>query len=125
MDPRRSERLSEALREELEELISYELSDPRIHVSGVAEVLISPDARTARVRVITAGDAQSQRETLEALGRARGFIRRELTQRVDVFRLPELQFEAAMPAAMAGRVPQLLKRIRRGRPRTGEPADNL
>jgi len=124
MDPRRSERLSEALREELEELVSYELSDPRIHITGIAEVLISPDARTARVRVITGGDAQSQRETLEALGRARGFIRRVLTHRVDVFRLPELHFEAAMPAEMTGRVPQLLKRIRRGRPRTQDSTTN-
>ena len=50
MDPRRSERLSEALREELEELINYELTDPRIDVMGVAEVLITPDGKHARVR---------------------------------------------------------------------------
>jgi ribosome-binding factor A len=117
MDPRRSERVSEAIREELEELIAYELSDPRIQVSGVAEVLISPDARTARVRLVMNGDAGEQRDTLEALNHARAYIKRELATRVDLFRLPELRFEAAIPAELAPRVSHLLKRVRRGRPR--------
>jgi ribosome-binding factor A len=118
MDPRRSERVSEAIREELEELIAYELSDPRIQASGVAEVLISPDARSARARLILTGDAAEQRDTLEALNHARGYIKRELAQRLDIFRMPELQFEAALPAEMGGRVPSLLKRVKRGRPRS-------
>lgn len=118
MDPRRSERLSEAIREEVEELIAYELDDPRIQTSGVAEVLISPDARKARVRLILTGEPAEQLETLEALNHARAYIRRELTQRLDVFRLPDLSFEAAIPAELGGRVSSLLKRVRRGRPRS-------
>jgi len=117
MDPRRSERVSETIREELEELIAYELSDPRIQISGVAEVLISPDARTARVRLVMTGDVAEQRETVEALNHARAYIRRELSSRVDIFRLPELHFEPAIPAELAPRVHNLLKRVRRGRPR--------
>jgi ribosome-binding factor A len=118
MDPRRSERISETLREELDELISWELSDPRIECAGVAEVLVSPDGRSARARLILPGDAESQKVTLEALGKARGFIKRELAQRLDMFRMPELQFEAAVGAEMGPRIQQLLKRVRRGRPRT-------
>ena len=117
MDPRRSERVSEAIREEIEELIAYELSDPRIHASAVAEVLISPDARSARIRLILTGEAEEQRGTIEALNHARGYIKRELAQRLDIFRMPELQFEAALPAEMGGRVQSLLKRVKRGRPR--------
>ena len=120
MDPRRSERVAEALREELEELITCELTDPRIEVSEVVEVLVSSDARRARVRLLLPGDAASQRETLGALERARGYLKRELAQRLDIFRLPELQFEAAMPAELGSRADSLLKRVRRGRPRTEE-----
>ena len=123
MDPRRSERVSEAIREELEELIAYELSDPRIQTSGVAEVLISPDARTARVRLILTGNAEEQRDTLEALKHARGFIKLELSQRLDIFRMPELQFEAALPAELGSRAHSLLRRVRRGRPRP-EPSES-
>jgi ribosome-binding factor A len=117
MDARRSERISEALREELEELISWELSDPRIECAGVAEVLVSPDGRSARARLILPGDAESQKATLEALSHARGFIKRELAQRLDVFRMPELQFEAAVGSELGPRIHSLLKRVRRGRPR--------
>ncbi|MBC7924998.1 MAG: 30S ribosome-binding factor RbfA [Bryobacteraceae bacterium] len=118
MDPRRSERVSETLREELEELILWELSDPRIECNGVAEVLVSPDGRSARARLILTGNEASQKATLEALSHARGFMRRELAQRVDMFRLPELHFEAALGAALGPRVQHLLRRVRRGRPRT-------
>jgi len=121
MDPRRSERVSETLREELDELISYELSDPRIDCSGVAEVMISPDGRQAMVRLILTGDANSQKQTLEALESAKGFIRSELAQRVEIFRVPDLRFEAAVQAALGSRVPHLLKRMRRGRPRDPQP----
>ncbi|MDZ4796922.1 MAG: 30S ribosome-binding factor RbfA [Bryobacteraceae bacterium] len=118
MEPRRSERISETLREELDELISWELSDPRIECAGVAEVLISPDGRSARARLILTGDGESQKATLEALTKARGFIKRELAQRLDMFRMPELQFEAAVGAELGPRIQHLLKRVRRGRPRT-------
>ena len=130
MDPRRSERLSEAIREEVDEMISYELSDPRIDTAGVAEVAVSPDARIARVRVLLTGDAKSQKQCLEALNSAKSYIRRQLAQRIDLFRIPELHFEAAVSAELGGRIEHLLKRVRRGRPRgddsvTPPPGDSV
>jgi ribosome-binding factor A len=120
MDPRRSERLSEALREELEELINFELTDPRIDVAGVVEVLITPDGKHARVRLNLNGDRSWQQQSLEALEHAKGYIKKELAHRLDLFRLPDLRFEAAFSAEDPERAGQLLKRIRRGRPRDQE-----
>jgi ribosome-binding factor A len=117
MDPRRSERISEAIREELDELITYELSDPRIEADGVAEVLISPDARRARVRIHAPGDAGRQKQTIDALNSARGYIRRQLAARLNLFRMPDLQFEPAVSGELSARVEHLLKRVKRGRPR--------
>jgi ribosome-binding factor A len=124
MDARRSERVAEALREELEELITCELTDPRIEVSEVVEVLVSPDGRRARIRLLLRGDGAAQRETLAALGRARGYLKRELARRLDIFRLPELQFEAAIPAELGPRIEGLLRRVRRGRPRAQEAGES-
>lgn len=117
MDPRRSERLSETLREELEEMISYELSDPRIEVTSIAEVLISPDGRQARARLLLPGSPERQKETLDALNHAKGHIRREIANRLDLFRVPDIQFEAAVSAALGPRMEHLLKRVKRGRPK--------
>ena len=47
MDPRRSERIAETIREELEEILNYELSDPRIRSARVTEVLWVKISRTA------------------------------------------------------------------------------
>jgi ribosome-binding factor A len=121
MDPHRSQRLSEALRVELEELIGYELTDPRIDVAGVAEVLLTPDGKHARVRLNLNGDRAWQEQTLEALDHAKGYIRKELAHRLDVFRLPDIRFEAALSAELPERVEQILKRVRRGRPRDEQP----
>jgi ribosome-binding factor A len=120
MDPHRSERLSEALRLELEELIGYELTDPRIDVASVAEVLITPDGKQARVRLNLNGDRAWQEQTLDALDHAKGYIKRELAHRLDLFRLPDIRFEAALSADLPERVGQLLKRVRRARPRDEE-----
>ena len=47
----RTERITEAIREELSEMIGYEMDDPRVGSAIVTEVQISPDKRHAMVRV--------------------------------------------------------------------------
>jgi ribosome-binding factor A len=117
LDPHRHERVAEHLREELEEMIGYELSDPRVGTATVAEVLISPDFRHAHVRLVLEGAAQEQADTLAAVNHAKQFLRHELTERLHLFRTPELHFEAALPGELGAKAAQILKRIRRGRPK--------
>jgi ribosome-binding factor A len=119
MDSHRNERVSEALREELGELIAYELSDPRIGDAIVTEVLLSPDMRHAQVRLHLGDRSSDPEETIRALDGARHFLRRQLAERLNLYRVPELHFEADLDAP-AGRMEHLLKRIRRGRPRDPE-----
>ena len=117
MDNHRVERVSEALREELGELIAYELSDPRIGDAVVTEVLVSPDMRHAQVRLHLSKDGAGQQETIQALDGARHFLRRQLAGRLNLYRVPELHFEADVSLAATERMDYLLKRVRRGRPR--------
>lgn len=122
MDSHRNERVSEALREELGELIAYELSDPRIGDATVTEVLLSPDMRHAQVR-LHLGSGAGEQETIRALDGARHFLRRQLAKRLSLFRVPELHFESDVSAS-AERLGRLLKRMRRGRPRDeNQPRD--
>ena len=118
MDPHRNERVSEHIREELEELIGYEMSDPRVGSVAVAEVHLSPDYRHAHVSLVLTGSAQEQTETIAALNHAKQFLRHQLAERLQLFRTPELQFEAALPPDLGAKVPQILRRIKRGRPRS-------
>ena len=117
MDTHRVKRVSEALREEIGEMIAYELSDPRIGDAAVTEVLVSPDMRHAQVRLHLSKNTGEQEETIRALDGARHFLRRQLAERLNLFRVPELHFEADVAVDDNRRMEHLLKRVRRGRPR--------
>ena len=117
MDPHRNERLSEAIREELGELIGYEMSDPRVGEAAVTEVQLSPDLRHAYIRLALRGPVEEQTATLEALAHGKQFLKHQLAERLQIHRTPELHFEADLPAPLAAKVPQILKRIKRGRPK--------
>jgi ribosome-binding factor A len=117
MDEHRVERVSEALKVELGEMIAYELSDPRIGEATVTEVLVSPDMKHAQVRLHLGNRATEGDETIQALDGARHFLRRQIAERLNLYRVPELHFEADISPALTGKVDHLLKRIRRGRPR--------
>ena len=119
MDPHRTERLAEALREELAELIAYEMSDPRVGDVTVSEVITSPDKRHAQVRIGLTGGGDPK-QALEALDHARGFLRRQLAQRLETYRIPELHFEPDVSITIGPRMESLLRRARKGRP--GEDA---
>jgi ribosome-binding factor A len=114
--PHRTERISEALREELTELIGYELSDPRVSSATVTDVEISPDKRHALVR-IGVGEGSDVQKAIAALVHAAPFLRHQLAVRLQLFRIPELHFETDVATELGGRMDNLLKRIKKGRPR--------
>ncbi len=116
MDPHRSERLAEALREELTVLICYEMSDPRVMGVTVSNVTTSPDKKHAVISIgIT--DKSDAKEAIAALDHARGFLKRELAIRLDTFRIPELHFEPDVSVALGNRMEAILKRVKKGRPK--------
>jgi ribosome-binding factor A len=124
LDPYRHERVSESIREELDELIAYEMSDPRVGSATVTEVLISQDYRKAVIRLALIGTPKEQAETLEALNHAKQFLRHELTERLQLFKSPDLHFEAALAADLAAKAAKILKRIERGRPKDSSSEKN-
>lgn len=121
MDPRRNERVAESLRNELEEILNYELSDPRVSSVVVTEVLIAPDLKKAHVRLAVKGTPEEQLECLKAIENAKSYIRRLIAERVELYRNPDLYFDSDLPLELRGRENALLRRMRKGRPRdTGE-----
>jgi ribosome-binding factor A len=115
MDERRTLRVSEAVREELAELIAFELDDPRLGDVNVTDVQVSPDGRYARVRVSTRGEERQQKESLDALDHARHYLRHELGVRLNLRHVPELHFERDRHPDAASRVEFLIKRAKKSR----------
>src|ERR1035437_8566870 len=115
MDEWRTLRVSEAVREELAEIIGFELVDPRLLPVDVVEVRVSPDARYAHVKVAARGDEREQDQAMAALEHARHYLRHELASRLSLRRVPELHFERDKNPDADTRIEFLLKRARKSR----------
>jgi ribosome-binding factor A len=111
----RTERIDELLRQEITEILSREVADPRIGFVTVTDVETAPDLRHARIWVSIIGGQAERDETLAALGRAMGFVRRELGTRLRLKRIPELHIRLDDTAERGTRVLQLLHELEEGR----------
>src|SRR5579883_404266 len=110
MDEHRVGRVSEAIREELSEIIGFEMDDPRLEAVDVTDVHVSPDSRHAHVKVDVAGDEREQNQAIAALEHAKHYLRNELATRLNLRRIPELHFAADRFSDAASRVEILLRR---------------
>jgi ribosome-binding factor A len=115
MDQHRVQRVSETVREELAEIVGFELSDPRLMIVDVAEVRVAPDLRHAHVLVALNGEEREQRDAMAALEHAKNYLRHELARRLNLRRIPELHFEPASGTDAVERVERLLKRAKKMR----------
>jgi len=115
MDERRTLRVSEAVREELTEIIGFETDDPRLLGVEVVEAHVSPDGRHCTVKVAIRGGEREQREGMAALDHAKHFLRHELATRLSLRHVPELHFDLDRNPDVENRIDFLLKRARRSR----------
>jgi ribosome-binding factor A len=120
MDQHRRLRVSETVREELSELIGFEMQDPRLASVDVTDVQVGPDLKHAHVRVGIWGDEHEKQAAIAALDHARHYLRHELARRLNLRKMPELHFEADPLADAHARVETLLKRAKKKR----GPAEN-
>ena len=118
MDERRTARVSEAVREELAEIIGFELDDPRLAEVQVTEVHVSSDGRYAHIRVAISGDDRQQKAALAALDHARHYLRHEVGSRLSLRHVPELHFSQDRYADADSRVEILLRRAKKTRSRS-------
>jgi ribosome-binding factor A len=86
----RAERLADSIRQELQELIEYEIKDPRVALVTVTAVVVAANLRRVRVFVRVPGDEGEQQRNLQRLVAAQRFLRYELTQRLGLRRTPEI-----------------------------------
>jgi len=106
-------RLAEAMRDEIGAILEGELADPRIGLATVSEVQLAPDGRSGRVFVAVAGDDKQVRESMAGIESAKGFIRRELTERLQLRHAPELHFLLDQSEQYGTRIDQLLERVKK------------
>lgn len=110
----RTDRIDELLRQEIGDILSREVQDPRIGFVTVTDVETAPDLSNARVWVSVIGQPDERKVTMRALERAMPFVRHELGSRVRLRRIPELHVRADDTAERGTRVLRLLAELESG-----------
>jgi ribosome-binding factor A len=108
---RRPERLAEALKEEISEVVGYELDDPDLQNATVTDVEVSPDLRDAKVFVLITGEDAEIKQTLRNLQHAAGFVRQQVALNLDLRFAPHIHFARDTAEENAARVGKLLNEL--------------
>ena len=111
----RHERVATEIQQEISAMLAGELKDPRISTfASISEVRMTPDLKQARIYVTVMGPANEQKDTIKALTAAAGFIRHELTERLQLRRSPELMFVLDRSEEYGRHIDDLLRRTKSG-----------
>ena len=121
---RRAERTADTLKEEIGQIVGYELEDPRLTMVTVTDVRLSSDKRAARVYVTIAGDENEHKAALAALKHAAPFVRKQLGLSLNLPRTPEIHFVRDRVEEEGERVDQLLNEIEREWESKGKESGN-
>jgi ribosome-binding factor A len=106
---RRPERFAEALREVIAEVVGFELTDPRLALVTVTEVVLAADLRDAKVFVLIRGTEKEINEALRALKHAATFVRQQVTMSLELRHAPHLHFVRDTAEENAARVSDILE----------------
>ncbi|HEX8195525.1 MAG TPA: 30S ribosome-binding factor RbfA [Pyrinomonadaceae bacterium] len=109
---RRPERVAELLREEISQIVGYELDDRRVETVTVTEVRVSDNLRDAKVFVLVEGSDEEINAALIALRNAAPYIRKQVAFALDLRHAPALHFARDTVEERANRIESLLSEIK-------------
>jgi ribosome-binding factor A len=108
---RRLDRVAEACKEVLSEVIQREVKDPRVGFVTITRVDVSPDLRHAKVYVSVLGTDEEVASSLEGLESSKGYMRSALGKHLRIKRLPELEFVLDNASAEALRLLEIMRKV--------------
>ncbi len=104
-------RLQDQIREEISTIIQQEIKDPGIGFITILEVRMTEDLKYAKVHYSVYGSEEEKTKTVEALKRARGYIKHILGDRIKLRITPDLTFVLDTGQDRADRIDELLKKV--------------
>lgn len=87
----KTERIADNIQKEIGYILNLEVRDDDIKFVTITDVQVTNDLSFAKV-YFTVLDDNKKESTKKALNDASGFIRRELSKRVEIRHIPELKF---------------------------------
>lgn len=104
----RLERISDRIRDDLAEMLLQEVSDPRLEGIFISGVKVDRELAYADIYVSALEGSERADEIIQGLQHAQGYLRRGLSQRVELRTFPRLRFHWDPTAEKAARIEEIL-----------------
>lgn len=108
----RSHRVAEQMKKEIAAIIEHQVKDPRIGFITITNVEVSNDLRHAKIYFSSLGNNEEQKKSLEGLDKAKGFIRKEIAQRINLRYAPEILFRIDTSIEHGVKISKILSKIK-------------
>lgn len=93
MNKTRIRRIASELKKEISVLINQDLKDSRIApITSITEIDLTDDLQSAKVYISVLGSQKEKEDTMKALEHSKGFIKKELGNRMNLRHIPQLYF---------------------------------
>lgn len=100
-------------------VLDRKIKDPDKGFVTITHVKMSGDLRIASIYFTVLGDEDEKERSLEALNRAKNFIRSEIAHELNMRFVPELRFFVDDTMEYARKIDELLKSIKKDDPESG------
>lgn len=109
--PIRLKRIADRIRDDLSELLIYEVEDPRLQGVMVTDVNVDRELYYANIYVSAIEGRVRSKEILAGLESASGFLRSQLSQGIELRTFPKLRFYWDPTPENADRIETLIKQL--------------
>ena len=104
----RASRIAQRIKEELAELLLFDVSDPRLSGVQVTHVRVDRELSYANIFFSALEGSERKEEILEGLDHAYGYLRHQLIQRIQLRSFPQLRFKRDPIPEHADRIDRLI-----------------
>ena len=109
---KRAVRVGDQILKELALLLVNRVKDPRVKKATLTGIHLSDDLKNARVYYSVIGDNTEIRNTQAGLDSAKGFIKREISLRVNLKYMPDIVFKHDPTLEMGTQMEKLFDKIK-------------
>lgn len=108
----RDRRVGQEILREINDILRKRVRDPRVQGITITDVRVTGDLQQATIYYSLLSDqASDQQKAQEGLDKAKGLIRKELGQRLSLYKTPELIFEQDASVQYGNHIDDLIRKL--------------
>lgn len=108
----RNRRVAQEIMREVNDIFIKRVRDPRVQNITITDVRVTGDLQQATIYYSSLAELASEQESIQhGLDKVNGLVRRELGQRLTLYKTPELIFEQDTSVQYGNRIDDLLRQL--------------